>query len=435
MSVTPVSDTDWPPARIAWRIVFIVTFVYSIAFVHRIGMSLMVGPLQKDLKFTDTEIGLLTGLLFAIPYTLGGPFFGWMADRSNRRGLITWAASTWSLFTAATGLVTTFGWMAAVRACLGITQSALQPAAASVIADCFPANKRPQAYGVYIAGTAFGTALAYWLGALSIGAGEYLSHHFGISAWSGSFLALALLGLLAPVAMAWMREPVRQEQMQAGTARLQQTIAFAGRNALVITTLCLAVAVIYMATYGQLAFMPVMFERQYGWSPGKLATAFGAIAIVGGSFGSIVAGWYSSFLARRGRLNGDWVVCFVGGVGSLLPGAAAPLMPNGMLSLLMFGLSGLFANWPAVGALAAIARIAPNQMRGQITALQTSSVGLIGAGLGPLSVGILSDSLPANTNSVGYALTVTFGFCLVLGSILLLLGWRRFRVLAHAGQE
>jgi MFS family permease len=154
-----------------------------------------------------------------------------------------------------------------------------------------------------------------------------------------------------------------------------------------------------------------------------------------GTLGSVLAGWYSSYLARRGRPNGDWIVCFVGGVGTLLPGALAPLMPSGTLSLLMFALSGLFTNWPAVGALAAIARFTPNQMRGQLTAVQTSSVGLIGAGLGPLSVGMLSDYLPESANRIGLALSMTFGACMVLGTILLLMGWRRYTDLVHAGDS
>jgi MFS family permease len=427
------APSDWPPAQEAWRIVLIVTFVYAIAFVHRIGMSLVVGPMQADLQFTDTQIGMLTGLVFAIPYALGGPIFGWVADNSSRRRLMALAASTWSLFTAATGLVSSFGWMAAVRAGLGMTQSALQPAAASVIADCFSASERPRAYGVYVAGTAFGTALAYWLGALAIGAGEFLSNRYGVRDWTGSFLALAVLGLLAPVALIWVREPVRREQLETGVASLKQTLVFARRHTLIIVTLCLAVAITYMAAYGQLAFMPVMFERQYGWGPAKLATAFGTVAIVVGTFGSVLAGWYSSWLARRGRLNGDWIVCFWGGIGTLLPGVLAPLMPSGTLSLLMFSLSGLFTNWPAVGALAAITRFTPNQMRGQLTAVQTSTVGLIGAGLGPLSVGMLSDYLPESANRIGLALSVTFGVCMVLGGILLLLGWRRYTELVHSG--
>ncbi|HNP65993.1 MAG TPA: hypothetical protein PKH39_18840, partial [Woeseiaceae bacterium] len=120
------------------------------------------------------------------------------------------------------------------------------------------------------------------------------------------------------------------------------------------------------------------------------------------------------------------IVCFIGTIGTLLPGVAAPLMPTGTLCLLMFAVSGLFTNWPSVGALAAIARFTPNQMRGQLTALQTSLVGLIGAGLGPLSVGVLSDWLPESHRRIGFSMSLTFAFCTIIGALLLVTGWRRY---------
>src|SRR5690606_24561377 len=150
-------------------VVAILTFIYAIAFVHRIGMSLLVGPMQADLGFSDTEIGLLTGVLFAVPYMVGGPLFGWLADRRNRRGIVLAAATVWSAATAACGVFSSFLALAAARVGLGLSQAALQPAAASMIADCFPADVRSRAYGVYVTGTAAGTAAAYWLGAVAIG--------------------------------------------------------------------------------------------------------------------------------------------------------------------------------------------------------------------------------------------------------------------------
>src|SRR5690606_23430661 len=70
----------WPSARTAWSTVAVLTFVYSIAFVHRIGLGLLVEPMQQDLQFSDTAIGWLAGALFAVPYTIGGPLCGWLAD-------------------------------------------------------------------------------------------------------------------------------------------------------------------------------------------------------------------------------------------------------------------------------------------------------------------------------------------------------------------
>jgi hypothetical protein len=99
----------------------------------------------------------------------------------------------------------------------------------------------------------------------------------------------------------------------------------------------------------------------------------------------------------------------------------------------MFGVAGIFTNWPAVGALGAIARLGPNELRGQLTALYTSTVGLVGAGLGPLLVGILSDRLPPALGGVATAVSITFALCMVSSTVLLGAGWSAYaRVLATA---
>lgn len=428
----PTATTAWPAARVAWGVVGVLTLVYSIAFVHRIGLGLLVEPLQKDLHFSDTAIGWLAGALFAVPYTLGGPLFGWLADRYSRRSLIAAAAAGWSATTAAFGLLTSFTTLAATRIGAGLTQSALQPAAASMIADCFDAKDRSRAYGLYVAGTGFGTALAYWLGAVAIGVGAWVAATFGIRDWSAAFLALAVIGLAAPLAMAFIREPVRHERGGEGSANLHATFSFIRREWLVVGTLSVGVAICFLAPYGQLAFMPVMFSRKYGWSAAELAVSFGAIAVFAGAFGSVLGGWISAYLARRGRLNGDWIICTAGSAGSLVTGGIAPLMPTGEWSLFFFALSALFTNWPSVGALGAVNRLAPNEMRGQLTSVYTSAVGLIGAGLGPVTIGVLSDRLPAAWGGVAAAMSITFFGCALLSCVLLAAGSHSYRKLVAA---
>lgn len=417
----------WPTARVAWGVVTVLTLVYSIAFVHRIGLGLLVEPLQKDLHFSDTTIGWLAGALFAVPYTLGGPVFGWLADRYSRRSLIAVASAGWSMTTAAFGLLTSFAALAATRVGAGLTQSALQPAAASMIADCFEARDRSRAYGLYVAGTGFGTALAYWLGAVAIGVGAWVASATGVKDWSAAFLALAVIGLGAPLAMAFIREPTRQERGGEDTANVRATFAFIRREWLVVGSLSLGVAICFLAPYGQLAFMPVMFSRKYGWSAAELAVSFGAIAVFAGAFGSVLGGWIPAYLARRGRVDGDWIICFTGSAGSLVMGGIAPLMPTGEWSLFFFALSALFTNWPSVGALGAVNRLAPNEMRGQLTSVYTSTVGLIGAGLGPVTIGVLSDHLPPAWGGVSAAMSITFFGCAVLSCALLAMGQGPFR--------
>lgn len=432
------AGAPWPTARVAWGSVIVLTLVYAIAFVHRIGLGLLVEPLQRDLHFSDTAIGWLAGILFAVPYTLGGPLFGWIADRWSRRSLIAIASFGWSATTAAFGLLTSYGALAATRIGAGLTQSALQPAASSMIADSFQAQDRSRAYGVYVAGTAFGTALAYWLGAVAIALGAWIAMRTGMKDWSAAFLALALIGLIAPLSLAFVREPARQERAGEAATNIRATFGFIRREWLVVGSLSLGIAICFLAPYGQLAFMPVMFSRKYGWSAAELALVYGVIAVFAGGLGSMLGGWISSWLARRGRVDSDWFICTTGAAGSLVTGGVAPLMPTAEWSLFFFTLSGLFTNWPSVGALGAVNRLAPNEMRGQLTSVYTSSVGLIGAGLGPVVIGTLSDRLPAAWGGVSAAMSVTFLGCALLSCLLLVAGrapYARLVARAQAGGQ
>ncbi len=347
-----------------------------------------------------------------MPYTLGGPLFGWLADRRSRRSLIAIAAAGGSATTAAFGLLTSYAALAATRIAAGLTQSALQPAAASKLADSFQARARARAYG---------------LGAVASGGGAFIATTTGMQDWSAAFLALAAIGLIAPFAMAFVREPARQERAGEAAANVRATFGFIRREWLVVGSLSLGVAICFLAPYGQLAFMPVMFSRKYGWSAGELALVYGVIAVFAGGFGSVLGGWISAWLARRGRADSDWIICTMGSAGSLVTGGIAPLMPTAEWSLFFFTLSGLFTNWPSVGALGAVNRLAPNEMRGQLTSVYTSAVGLIGAGLGPVTIGVLSDRLPPAWGGVAAAMSITFFGCAALSCALLVIGQSSFR--------
>ena len=134
--------------------------------------------------------------------------------------------------------------------------------------------------------TSAGTAIAFWLGAVAITIGGYVAGATGIKDWSAAFLALAVLGLIAPLSMSFISEPPRREQGGAATATVRATVEFLGRRWLVVGSLSVGIAICFLAPYGQLAFMPVMFSRKYGWSAAELAVTYGTVGVLCGGFGS-----------------------------------------------------------------------------------------------------------------------------------------------------
>lgn len=418
---------QFPSLRTAWWSAIALTVVFTIAFVHRIGLGLYVEPIKQALGFTDTQIGVLTGLSFALPYTLGGLFCGWLTDRANRKRLLIASALVWSAATAALGLIGSFFQMALARVVTGAGQAGVQPASGSLLADLFEPNMRGRAYGLFVTGTAFGTAGAFLLGALSVTVGASIGAKIGVPAWRVGLILLGALGFFALLALIWVREPARHEQALGRPATLAELRTFCRRHALVLSTLFAGVTLTFLAPYGQLAFMPALFSRKYGWSADELAYSYGLIAAVVGGGGSLFAGWLCDWLRRRGVHDGAWRLCLFGSVSSLIPAAVAPLADNASTALALYGVAGWFANWPSVGMLAAIAQLAPNELRGQINAASTATVGLVAAGLGPVVVGVLTDRVFASESALDRSLAWTFAGCALAALIAFAAGWRRYR--------
>lgn len=423
---TAATPAAFPPLRVAWWSAGVLTIVFTIAFVHRIGLSLFVEPIKQALGLSDTQIGLLTGVCFAVPYTLGALFFGWLADRTNRVKLLVASVFVWSAATATLGLVGSFVQMGLARVMTGVGQAAVQPSSGSLLADLFEPNARGRAYGLFITGTAFGTAGAFLLAALSVKLGDSIGARIGVPGWRVGLFLLGTMGAIALLALVWVREPVRQERALGRPLTFAELRTFCMRHGLVLATLFIGVTLSFLAPYGQLAFMPALFSRKYGWSPDELAVTYGSIAVVAGGGGSLFAGWLCDRWHRSGLLDGPWRLCLYGTVLSLVPATIAPLVASAWTSLALYAVAGLFANWASVGVLAAVAELAPNELRGQINAGSSATVGLLAAGLGPVVVGLLTDRVFGSEAALDQSLAWTFGGCALGATLAFVIGWRAY---------
>ena len=140
----------------AWYVVAVLMFAYMVAFVDRQILSLLVQPIKRDLGVTDTQIGLLAGFAFAIFYSVLGVPIARLADRTNRKTLITVGVVLWSVMTAACGLTKTYWQLFLMRVGVGVGEATLSPAAYSMMADYFPPKKLARAIGVYAMGLIHG---------------------------------------------------------------------------------------------------------------------------------------------------------------------------------------------------------------------------------------------------------------------------------------
>ncbi|MBF8270217.1 MAG: lgoT, partial [Gammaproteobacteria bacterium] len=145
-------DSDYPNPAYAWYVVVILFLAYTLAYIDRQIIALLVEPIKHDLQISDTEISLLQGFAFVIFYTITGIPLGRLADRKNRRLIISAGIFLWSIMTAVCGLARNFSNLFLARIGVGIGEACLTPAAYSMIADLFPKPKRGVPISFYAMG-------------------------------------------------------------------------------------------------------------------------------------------------------------------------------------------------------------------------------------------------------------------------------------------
>ena len=203
----------------SWYGLAILFIAYTVSFVDRTILSLLVEPIKADLYLSDTQISLLHGLAFAIFYTFLGIPIARLADQRSRKLIITTGICVWSIMTAACGLAGRFSTLFLARVGVGVGEAALSPAAYSMISDMFPKNKLGLALSLYSSGVYVGAGLAFIIGGLAVEAALQLRMPelplIGIvDGWQVIFFIVGLPGLLVALLMLTVKEPApRQDSL------------------------------------------------------------------------------------------------------------------------------------------------------------------------------------------------------------------------------
>jgi MFS family permease len=428
----------------SWYVVAVLLLAYVVSFVDRQSLTLMVQPLKHDLGLSDTQVSLLHGMAFALFYTFLGLPIGRLVDSFNRRNIVIAGITLWSLMTASCGLARSFGAMFLFRMGVGFGEATLTPAAYSIIADYFPKRSRGRALAVYSLGIPIGIAIAMMVGGATIG---YLSRVGGVNVpllghlqgWRLAFLFIGLPGLLVPVLMCTVREPVRRERLAVtGVTKavpVRKVVAFVAERWQALLSMFLGFSLVVLANYAVLAWAPTLFIRIHGWSIAQIGFWFGLITGVFGTMGGYAGGWLADSLAARGHRDAPIRAVIYGSLGALPFAAVAPLVSSATVSLLLFALATFFLFFQTGVAPGAVQGIAPNQMRGQLSALQLFVQNFVGLGFGATSVALLTDYVFRDEKMLGYSMSVVILIVLPLSALSLWFGLARYRVCADRVQE
>jgi MFS family permease len=419
--------------RYSWYCLGVICFAYFFGFMDRLIVGLLTPAIQADLGFTDTQMGQIQGLAFAVFYSLFVIPIGWAADRYSRVKILTTGTAVWSLFTAGSGLVRSFGGLFGMRVGVGIGESTLNPCTASLIGDLFEPRDRPKAFGIYTMATAFGTGLVYVFGGLLIAftmQGVNMPFLGRVPGWQAVFIIIGVAGLIPALLMAFtVREPKRKEIAADHSEKPSwgEIFTFLKQNKTTLICHHFGVAFILMAVYGWVNWLPSLFDRVHGWSIPQFSIWYGIFGGLFGIFSAISSGFVTNWFKDKGHTDGAMRTVLWGGVGLTIGTTVAPLMPTPELCLAFFAVAGVFANWPPAQALAAVNDMTPNQLRGTVTSVYILVIGIGGAGLGPFAMGWVTDNVFGDPNQIHYSMALVTIVMGSLGSLLIAYGLKAYR--------
>lgn len=413
---TDRGEDDFPARSYAWYVAGVLTLAHIISFLDRQILSLLVGPIKRDLDISDTQMSLLMGLAFAVLYTFAAIPLGRLADRRSRRAIITAGVTAWCVMTAMCGLARNYWQLFAARIGVGIGEATLSPSALSMLSDYFPREKRGAAIGCYNMGVSVGAGIAFLLGGQVIGfvidSPPILLPIVGeLYAWQTVFLVVGLPGLVIALLMQTVREPERKGKIVvAGNVddqiSLRETFRFLADRWRTYGGLALIVSGTTILGYGFLNWIPTMYERTWGLAMPQIATDLGWVLLIAGPIGVNGGGWLADRWFRQGHKDAHLRVMLLSAPVMLVASAALPLMPTPGLALAMFVPHILgAAAITAVGG-AALMIITPNQLRGQATAIYYFIISLAGLTLGPTSVALLTDFAFRDEAALRYSMAI-----------------------------
>ena len=404
-------QTTYSPAYRRY-VLFILTGVYTFNFIDRQILVILQEPIKAELDLSDTQLGLLTGLAFALLYvTLGLPIARY-ADSNNRKNIVSISLVVWSAMTAVSGLAQNFTQLLLARIGVGVGEAGGSPPSHSIISDYFEPEKRATALSIYSSGVYLGIFLGFVVGGV-------IAQNYG---WRMALYSLGIPGILYAL-LVWItvKEPIRGRTDKTNAKTTPYTFQEVVRTLFGKKTFVfVALATGFQAfnNYGVGNWLPSFLGRVHEMELQTIGITLGIIAAIGGGLGTFMGGYLTDRLRKR---NIRWY-CWLPAIAILFNMLPASLVFFGANVQFVLGtlLISYFLSALYLGPSIAITHsLVPAQMRAFASAVLFFILNIIGLGLGPFVIGLLSDLLEPSygKEAIRYAYLVTFPIGLIAATL------------------
>jgi MFS family permease len=430
------------PASAYWGL-FVIIFATFLTFFDMITFGMLAERIKHDFGLTDSQLGFLAGPAGIICYIFVGIPLARLADIYPRKYVLGVGAVVVGMIISLGGLAQTFSQFIATRIFLSAGGSAHAPAAYSMLADAFPPKKLTRAFALlqfgFIGGTSLGPIIG---GSLVVASAGWATTHFAgltILGWQWILIVLGLPSLLAGLLFLTVKEPTRlapapdAPQIQKDAPFGRRVMTFMGFDALkainakpkVYYPLFGALALSAIESFGMQFWRTPFLMRTFGWNEAQIGAAMSAVVLIASITGLVLGGVLVEWLAKKHKDANVRAAayCFTGLTACWI---AVPLMPTAWSSIIVMGFAAMFGLAGAVPQNAAIQRVAPNDMRGQVTAFYLFMFTFFGQ-IGSFVIGWVQDVFIGVDTDLWKAIFITAVVLLPLATIMIFKAIKPYR--------
>ena len=398
----------------AGLVLAVLVLVNVVNFIDRQLPFILVESIKADLHLTDSEVGVLAGLSFALVFSVSALVLARIADRWSAHGMLVITLAAWSALTALSGMATSFATLLLARGGVSASEAGGTPATHSLIARLYPANRRALALALHSLGVPIGSMIGLMLGG-------WIND---VANWRVAFFVVGLPGL-ALALLVWLMVPAAGARGGSGAmhrpARVETDGAFGLLRLPAFRHMAAACATYACGSYAINVFAAAFLIRVHHLGTTAAGLAFGLAFGLGGLAGTLLGGVIADRLGRRDPRWRLWVPA-IGQLLSFPTALGAWLVPDVRVAVLLLGLSYVFGLLYYAPTFAAAQALASERERATATALLSFCLNLIGSSVGPMAVGWVSDRLAPRYG----ALSLRYALCL-MGVTILWSAWHFWR--------
>ena len=406
-------QSSWPSKKYAWFLTTLLLITYTVSFIDRAMINLLIDPIRSDLGLSDIQLGQILGPGFMISYILFSLPVGRMVDKFNRIAVLIGGILLWSIATAAHGFSNDYYSLFVSRAGVGAGEAAVTPASWSIIADLFRPEERAFPMSFYLMGPYIGQGLALLFGGLIIQLYtvpiEILG--FTLQPWQMIFIIIAIPGFFLSLGLALLTDPKRKgiiNKEKQKEESFADVITYIKSKFSAYFTLMVAASFIVALLYTFQAWVPTYIARIHGWELSRVGYLFGIVTLISGSLGVLSGPVLERFLDRKGVTNSTHTVFLISASTlAVIPALIFISIPESLVLPGMFIIS-FFITLPMACFASGLQKMTPQNYRGSISGLYVFMMNIVGLSLGPTVVPFFTSVIFQSDMSINLALSYTF---------------------------